>query len=57
MKICHKNYNDDDLLVPLYKVKDLKMPKFINAFLSQVNTDIIEVPILMLLKILKIYSS
>ena len=41
MKICHKNYNDDDLLVPLYKVKDLKMPKFINAFLSQgTNTDI-----------------
>ncbi len=46
MKICHKNYNDDDLLVPLYKVKDLKMPKFINAFLSQgTNTDITEVPI------------
>ncbi len=48
MKIGHQNYTEDDILVPLYRLRDDKLPNFLASFFNQRNeeqSDISSVPI------------
>lgn len=47
MRIGHEKYSEDDILVPLYKVKDTKLQDFIRAFLigGAENNEVSDIPI------------
>ena len=47
MRIGHEKYSEDDILVPLYKVKDTKVPDFMRGILSgrKESNEVSDIPI------------